>query len=83
MLAHGVPNDRVIRGGDWINFDVTCYLDGFFGDTSVMIGFGEVDDEVQRMVEAVHSDKDESAGHVRGHQGVQARGQHVRGRQKD
>lgn len=50
MLAHGVPNDRVIREGDWINFDVTCYLDEFFGDTSVMIGFGEVEAEVQRMV---------------------------------
>lgn len=49
-LCHGVPNMRPFEAGDWANFDVTCFLDGFYGDTSIMINFGEVDSEVQRMV---------------------------------
>lgn len=50
ILCHGVPNTRVFKEGDWVNFDVTCFKDGFFGDNSIMMCFGEVDPEVKRMV---------------------------------
>lgn len=50
VLCHGVPNSRKIEAGDWINFDVTCYKDGFFGDTSITLLFGDVDPDVRRMV---------------------------------
>jgi methionyl aminopeptidase len=50
VLCHGVPNSRKFETGDWVNFDVTCFHDGYFGDTSFMILFGEVDPEVVRLV---------------------------------
>lgn len=31
--AHGVPGDRVIKGGDIVNVDVSAELDGYFADT--------------------------------------------------
>jgi len=31
--AHGIPGDRVIRGGDVLNIDVSAELGGYFADT--------------------------------------------------
>ncbi len=50
VLCHGVPSSRRFEAGDWVNFDVTCYCDGFFGDTSLMLTFGDVDPGVRRLV---------------------------------
>lgn len=43
-ICHGVPDDTVLKNGDIINVDVTCILDGFFGDTSRTYFVGEVSD---------------------------------------
>ena len=45
-----MPNSRPFKDGDWSNFDITCFKDGYFGDTSIMIEIGKVDAEVSRMV---------------------------------
>jgi methionyl aminopeptidase len=50
ILCHGVPNSRQFEEGDWVNFDVTCFYEGFYGDTSIMVKFGKVDDEISKMV---------------------------------
>lgn len=50
ILCHGIPNSRKFQEGDWVNFDVTCFYEGFFGDTSIMVKFGTVDEEICRMV---------------------------------
>ncbi len=34
QVCHGIPGDRILRGGDIINIDITTNLDGFHGDTS-------------------------------------------------
>jgi methionyl aminopeptidase len=31
-VAHGIPGDRVIQGGDLVNIDVSAELDGYFAD---------------------------------------------------
>lgn len=36
VVCHGVPDLRPLQDGDWINLDVTTYIDGVFGDTSAM-----------------------------------------------
>ena len=33
-ICHGIPSDRKIRNGDILNLDITCYLNGFHGDTN-------------------------------------------------
>ena len=47
IICHGIPNDYKFQNGDIANFDITCYKDGFFGDTSKMILFGEVDEKLE------------------------------------
>lgn len=41
-ICHGVPNDEPLKPGDIVNVDVTCILDGYFGDTSRTFFVGEV-----------------------------------------
>ena len=41
-LCHGIPNSRKIQEGDYINFDMTCYFKGMYGDTSLMATFGKI-----------------------------------------
>lgn len=50
VVLHGVPNTRPLESGDICNFDVTCYLDGAYGDCSAMSSIGQVDEDAQRLV---------------------------------
>ena len=43
-ICHGVPDNTPLKPGDMINIDVTCILDGFFGDTSSMFFVGQASD---------------------------------------
>ncbi len=44
VICHGVPDGTVLKLGDIVNIDVTCILDGFYGDTSRTFFVGEVSD---------------------------------------
>ncbi len=41
QVCHGVPGDRVLKGGDIVNIDITVIKDGWHGDTSRMFIVGE------------------------------------------
>ena len=43
-ICHGLPDDTKLVDGDIINLDITCVLNGFFGDTSATFFVGEVSD---------------------------------------
>ena len=52
VVCHGIPSDdRVLKGGDIINIDVTVIEDGWHGDTSKMYLVGKVADHAKRLVE--------------------------------
>ena len=51
VICHGIPNDQVLMNGDIVNVDVTCNLDGFFGDASRMFIIGDVSDRTKELVE--------------------------------
>lgn len=36
VVCHGIPGDRLLKGGDILNIDVTLIVDGWHGDTSRM-----------------------------------------------
>jgi methionyl aminopeptidase len=40
VICHGIPDDTVLKDGDIINVDVTCILDGYYGDISRMFLIG-------------------------------------------
>ena len=41
QVCHGIPGDKVLKGGDVLNVDITVIKDGFHGDTSRMFAVGE------------------------------------------
>lgn len=41
--AHGIPGERVIRGGDLVNIDVSAEVGGYFADASVTVLIPPVD----------------------------------------
>ena len=50
VICHGIPSDRVLEEGDIINVDVTCILDGYYGDSCRMYKVGSVSKEADDLV---------------------------------
>ncbi|MBF0311251.1 MAG: type I methionyl aminopeptidase [Magnetococcales bacterium] len=50
QVCHGIPSDRVLRGGDIINVDITTCLDGFHGDTSATFFVGQPAPQAEKIV---------------------------------
>jgi len=50
VICHGIPDDTVLKDGDIINVDVTCIVDGYYGDASRMFFIGEPSDEARKLV---------------------------------
>ncbi len=51
VICHGVPDSTILKEGDIINIDVTCYKYGFHGDTSATFFVGEVAENAKRITE--------------------------------
>ncbi len=54
VICHGIPDRRQLIDGDILNIDVSCILDGYFGDCSNMVMVGAVSEERRRVVEVSH-----------------------------
>lgn len=51
VICHGIPSDtRKLKEGDIINIDVTVIKDGYHGDTSIMVGVGEIPPHAERLM---------------------------------
>lgn len=51
VICHGIPNQTKLKEGDILNIDVSCILDGYFGDCSKMVVIGKTSEEKQRVVD--------------------------------
>jgi methionyl aminopeptidase len=51
VICHGIPDERPLQKGDIVNIDVSCIVDGFFGDCSRMVMIGPISEEKKRVVE--------------------------------
>ena len=40
QICHGIPSEKILKEGDFINIDITVIKDGFHGDTSKMFFVG-------------------------------------------
>ena len=49
VICHGIPSDRVIKTGDIVNVDITCILEGYFGDTSKTFLIGECSEKAKKI----------------------------------
>ncbi len=51
VICHGIPSDsKNLRNGDIVNIDVTVIKDGWHGDTSIMVGVGNVAPHADRLM---------------------------------
>lgn len=51
VCCHGIPNLRPLENGDTLNIDITCFIEGVHGDTSVMVQVGDVHPDIKRLIE--------------------------------
>lgn len=50
-ICHGIPNDTPLKEGDIMNIDVSCILDGYYGDCSRMVAIGSISEEKQLVMD--------------------------------
>ncbi len=51
VICHGIPDSTVLADGDICNIDITAFIGGVHGDTNATFLVGDVDQEVQLLVE--------------------------------
>ncbi len=54
VVCHGIPSEKKLREGDILNIDVTCILEGWYGDTSRMYVAGKPTLKAARLIEVTH-----------------------------
>jgi methionyl aminopeptidase len=55
VIAHGIPNDHILREGELINIDVSAELDGYFADTGGSMVVAKHVLQYEKMIEATRS----------------------------
>ena len=50
-IVHGIPGERVLRGGDIVSLDAGATLDGFCTDAAITIGVGQITRDAERLIE--------------------------------
>ncbi|KAG9417046.1 Methionine aminopeptidase 1D, chloroplastic/mitochondrial [Aphanomyces cochlioides] len=60
IVVHGIPDSRPLEDGDIINIDVSVYLNGFHGDTSMTFTVGTVDAVGQALISTTKQALEES-----------------------
>lgn len=54
VICHGIPDKRPLQEGDILNIDVTCILNGYYGDCSKMVTIGKISEERQLVVDVAY-----------------------------
>jgi methionyl aminopeptidase len=50
-IVHGMPSQkRVLKGGDIVSIDTGVQLNGYYGDSAVTVGVGEISEEAKRLL---------------------------------
>ncbi|MGH7796036.1 MAG: type I methionyl aminopeptidase [Candidatus Binatia bacterium] len=50
-IVHGIPSNRALREGDIIGLDYGVIYEGFYGDSAITVGVGDVSEEAQRLMD--------------------------------
>ncbi len=50
-IVHGMPNPkRILKRGDIVSIDTGVSLDGYFGDSAITVGIGELSEQAKRLL---------------------------------
>ena len=51
-IVHGMPNPkRILRKGDIVSIDTGVSLDGYFGDSAITVGIGELSEQTKKLLQ--------------------------------
>jgi methionyl aminopeptidase len=50
-IVHGIPSNRALREGDIIGLDYGVIYEGFYGDSAITVGVGQVSEAAQRLMQ--------------------------------
>ena len=64
-VVHGMPGKRVLRDGDLVSLDCGLILDGWWADSGLSVGLGDVDDETSRLLEVTRTALDKGIEQAR------------------
>ncbi len=66
-IVHGIPReDRVLIDGDIVSLDLGLSYDGYFVDSAVTVGVGEISEDDQKLLDATKEALDASIAVARG-----------------
>ena len=51
QVVHGIPNKNIVNEGDILSIDCGVLKNGYYGDHAYTFGVGEVDPEVQKLLQ--------------------------------
>ncbi len=52
VIAHGIPNDSVLKEGELVHIDVSAELDGYYADTGASLVVSRRDRNFEKLIEA-------------------------------
>ncbi len=56
-VVHGVPNGRILQDGDIVSIDTVTILNGYYGDSAITFGVGEIDEESKKLLEVTEKSR--------------------------
>jgi methionyl aminopeptidase len=65
IICHGIPDSYLLRDGDIVNIDVTCYIGGYHGDCSETFLVGEVDEAGKQLCRVTYEAWQAAIAHCR------------------
>jgi methionyl aminopeptidase len=55
VIAHGIPNEHILREGELIHIDVSAELDGYYADTGASIVISKRESNLERLLAATQA----------------------------
>jgi methionyl aminopeptidase len=65
-IVHGMPNPkRILKKGDIVSIDTGVSLDGYFGDSAITVGVGELSEQAKKLLKVTQDSLDLAIDKVR------------------
>jgi methionyl aminopeptidase len=65
-IVHGMPNPkRILKKGDIVSIDTGVSLDGYFGDSAITVGVGELSEQAKKLLKVTRDSLDMAIDKVR------------------
>lgn len=62
VIAHGIPDEHILREGELIHIDVSAELDGYYADTGASLVVSKHDRHLDRLLEATKATLNKALG---------------------